>query len=207
LVSRKVFHLMKFQRRRGVSVIIATLLLIAISVSAAIIVYVFIGGLAGNLTQNGGQPVTEKLTIQSYNFALSPGACACAQQVLEIFLLNPGPALTKVSSVYFDGVLLTVSTPFEGATALSGLNDNAYTAPSTTTLGDFTNGTCTATAGPAGDICFTNTGTNITYAVTTVGQIVITFSSAVTYGSGHTVKVVSSTGAVNVFTVVSGISG
>src|ERR1039457_6105536 len=128
---------MRFQRKRGVSVIVATLLLIAISVAAAIIVYVFVGGLAGNLTQNGGQPVTEKLTIQSYNFALSPGACACSQQVLQIFLLNPGPALTKISSVYFDGVLLTVSTPFTGpAVLLSGLNDNAYTAPSSTLVND-----------------------------------------------------------------------
>jgi flagellin-like protein len=198
---------MKFQRKRGVSVIIATLLLIAITVSAAIIVYVFVGGLAGNLTQNGGQPVTEKLTIQSYNFALSPGACACAQQVLELFLLNPGPAITKISAVYFDGALMTLSTPFTGSAALSGLNDNAYTAPSTTLVNDFTTAACTATAGPAEDICFTSTTPDITYSVTSVGQVVITFSSAVAYGSGHTVKVVSSTGAVNVFTVVSGISG
>lgn len=41
---------MNFQRRRGVSVIIATLLLIAIAVAAGIIVYVFVNGLAGNLT-------------------------------------------------------------------------------------------------------------------------------------------------------------
>ena len=198
---------MKFQRKRGVSVVVATLLMIAITVSAGVIVYVFLGGLAGNLTQNGGQPVTEKLTIQAYNFALSPGACACAQQVLEIFLLNPGPAITKISAVYFDGALMTLSTPFTGATALSGLNNNAYTAPSTTTVNDFTTGACTATAGPAGDICFSSATTDTTYSVTSVGQIVMTFSSAVTYGSGHTVKVVSSTGAVNVFTVVSGISG
>jgi flagellin-like protein len=198
---------MKFQRKRGVSVIIATLLLIAITVSAAVIVYVFVGGLAGNLTRNGGQPVTEHLNIQSYNFELSPGTCACAQQVLEIFLLNPGPATTIISAVYFDGALLTLSTPFEGAAALSGLNDNAYTAPSTTTVGDYTNGVCTATAGAAGDICFTNTATDVTYAVGAVGQIVITFNSAVAYGSGHTVKVVSSTGAVNVFTVEAGIAG
>src|SRR5271167_4702998 len=95
-------------RKRGVSAIVATLILIAISVAAAVIVYVFIGGLAGNLTQNGGQPVTEKLTIQSFNFQISPGTCGCGQQVLEIFLLNPGPALTKISTVYFDGVLLTL---------------------------------------------------------------------------------------------------
>jgi FlaG/FlaF family flagellin (archaellin) len=199
---------MKFQRSRGVSVVVATLLLIAISVTAAMIVYVFVGGLAGNLTQNGGQPVTEKLLIQSYTFALSPGTCACAQQVIEIFLLNPGPAITKISAVYYDGTLLTVSTPFTTPdTALSTITNDAYTALSSTLVNDFSTAACTATAGPAASICFTNATPKTTYNVGDVGQIVITFGSPAAYGTGHTVKVVSSTGAVNVFTVVAGISG
>ena len=198
---------MKFERRRGVSVIIATLMLIAISVAAGIILYVFMGGLAGAFTQNGGQPVTEKLIIQSYNFELSPGACGCSQEVLQMFLLNPGPATTKISAVYFNGVLMTLTSPFENAQALSVLNDEAFTAPSSALVQDFTNGLCTATAGTAGEICFTTTTPDVTYAPTTVGQVVITFSSTVTYGSGNTVKIVSSTGAVNVFTVESGIAG
>ncbi len=176
--------------------VVATLLLIAISVAAGVIVYVFIGGLAGNLTQNGGQPVTEKLIIQSYTFAISPGTCGCSQQIVEIFLLNPGPALTKISAVYFDGTLMTISAnPPTVDAAL--LNNEAYLVPSTTTLA----------SGTAGDIHFSTNLGKSSYAVTDVGQIVITFTSPVTYGSGHTVKVVSSTGATNVYTVVSGISG
>lgn len=186
---------MNFQRKRGVSVIIATLLLIAISVSAAIILYVFVGGLAGNLTQNGGQPVTEHLSIQSYNFEISPGTCGCAMQVVEIFLLNPGPATTKISAVYFDGVLLTLGTPPIVNTAL--VNDQYFLLPSTTTMAS------TAT----GDLYFSANTQQNTYTVTSVGQVVITFTTAVAYGGGHTVKVVSSTGATNVYTVVSGISG
>jgi hypothetical protein len=186
---------MKSYRRRGVSVIVATLLLIAISVAAAIIVYVFVGGLAGGLTQNGGQPVTEKLIIQSYNFQITPGSCGCSQQILEIFLLNPGPALTKISTVYFDGVLMTATTPPIVDTPL--VNNAFYEVPSTTTM----------TSGTAGDFHFSSNSQFFSYAVTSVGQIVITFTSPVTYGSGHTVKVVSSTGAVNVFTVEAGISG
>jgi len=189
---------MKFQRKKGVSVIVATLLLIAITVSAAIIVYVFVGGLAGNLTRSGGQPVTEHLNIQSYNFQINPGTtnqCGCADQVLEIFLLNPGPATTIISSVYFDGVLLTLTTPPVANTAL--VNNAYYLLPSATTI----------TSTVAGDIYFSaNTQLN-TYTVTSVGQVVITFTAAQTYGSGHTVKVVSSTGAQNVFTVEAGISG
>ena len=186
----------KFRRGRGVSAIVATLLLIAISVAAAVIVYVFVGGLAGNLTQNGGQPVTEKLSIQSFNFEISPGTCGCAQQVLEIFLLNPGPALTQVSAVYFDGALMTVTTPIP-IVDVSLVNDAAYLIPSTTTM----------LSGAAGKIHFSANSQLSSYSVTSVGQIVITFTSAVAYGSGHTVKVVSSTGATNVYTVVSGIAG
>src|SRR5438445_227478 len=60
---------MKFQTRRGISPIIATLLLIAIAVAASIVVYVFVTGLAGNLTTGGGQQTTERLQMQSYNFS------------------------------------------------------------------------------------------------------------------------------------------
>jgi len=177
-------------------VLIATLLLIAISVTAAILVYVFIGGIAGNLTVNGGQPVTEKLIIQSYNFQISPGSCGCAQEILEIFLLDPGPAATKISAVYFDGTLLTLNlSPPTANTALA--NDNFYPLPSATIL--------ESTA--AGDIYFSSAAEFTSYSVTSVGQIVITFTSAVAYGTGHTVKVVSTTGAQNVFTVEAGISG
>ena len=187
---------MRLERRRGVSAIVASLLLIAITVSAAIVVYVFVGGLAGNLTQNQGQSVTEKLLMQSYNFQISPGSCGCSQQVLEIFLMNPGPAPTRVSAVYFDGAQLTLNTvpPLANA-AIS--NDNWYPLPSTTTL--------QSTA--AGDVYFSSASELTTYPVTNAGQIVITFTSPVGYGSGHTVKVVSTTGAQNAFLVVAGQSG
>jgi hypothetical protein len=190
---------MRFTRKRGVSVLIATLLLIAISVSAAIILYVFVGGLAGSLTRNGGQSVTEHLSIQSFNFQISPGSCGCAQQVLEIFLLNPGPSTTTISAVYFDGALLSLNggaaNPPTVNTAL--VNNAFYVLPSSTILESTT----------AGDIYFSANTQLSTYPVTSVGQLVIAFTAAATYGSGHTVKVVSSTGAQNVFTVEAGISG
>ncbi|MDA4115538.1 MAG: hypothetical protein OK442_03150 [Thaumarchaeota archaeon] len=186
---------MKFQRRRGVSVIIATLLLIAISVSAGVIVYVFVGGLAGNLTRSGGQSVTEKMSVQSFNFEISPGSCGCAQEVLEMYFLNPGPASTIISTVYFDGALLAIGTPPTSNTPL--VNDAFYLLPSTTTLA--------STA--AGDIYFSANTQQSSYPVTSVGQVVITFTTALTYNSAHTVKIVSTTGAQNIFTVEAGISG
>ncbi|HUI86444.1 MAG TPA: archaellin/type IV pilin N-terminal domain-containing protein [Nitrososphaerales archaeon] len=190
---------MKFQRRRGVSIVVATLLMIAITVSAGVIVYVFLGGLAGNLTRSGGQSVNEKLSLQSFNFEISPGSCGCAQEVLEMFLLNPGPASTTISTVYFDGTLLLLNggagSPPVANTAL--VNDAFYVLPSATLLASTT----------AGDIYFSSSAQQSSYPVTSVGQLVITFTAAATYNSAHTVRVVSTTGAQNTFTVEAGISG
>jgi flagellin-like protein len=203
---------MKFQRKKAISPIIATLLLIAIAVAAAIIVYVFVNSLAGGLTQGGGAQTTERLQMQSYNFALSPPApnsgtaCGCTGQVLELFLLNSGSSSTTISAVYFDGALMTLSTPVQANTALSGINDNAYTAPSTTTVNDLAT-TCASGASAAGFICFTQPTTDTSYTSGSVGQVVITFSAAVTPGTSHTVKVVSTTGATYVFGVTSGRTG
>jgi hypothetical protein len=199
---------MKFRRSRGVSVIVATLVLIAISVSAAVIVYVFVGGLAGNLTQNGGQPVTEHLSIQSFNFQISPGTCGCSEQILEIFLLNQGPATTKISAVYYDGNLVTAGPGMNGigtfpiaAGSQFTISTNSYTWFAATSASTLTSTT-------AGTIFFGNSPAVMqTYTPTQVGQVVICLAAAASYGGGHTVKVVSSTGAQNVFTVEAGISG
>ena len=186
---------MIFGKRRGVSVLVATLLLIAMSVAGGVLVYVFITGLAGNLTQSGGQQVTEKLQIQSFNFQISPGSCGCSQKVIELFLVNTGAGTTVISSVYYDGVLLTLTAPPTLDTPL--VNNAFYNIPAATTL----------LSGTAGNIRFSASTQKTTYAALDTGQVVITFTAAVAYGTGHTVKVVSSTGATNVFTVVSGISG
>jgi hypothetical protein len=205
---------MKFQRRRGVSVIIATLLLIAIAVAAGILVYVFVNGLAGSLTTGGGQQTTERLQMQSFNFALSPQACACTSQILQIFLQNSGSSSTTISSIYYDGNLLTITAPFTtAAVALSTIGYTAaatplvYTATSATLVNDFTATACTATNGAAASICFTTATAKTTYATGDVGQIVIPLSPAAVAGTSHTIKVVSTTGATNVFTVTAGRSG
>jgi flagellin-like protein len=202
---------MKFQERKGISPIIATLLLIAIAVAASIIVYVFVNSLAGGLTQGGGAQTTERLQMQSYNFALSPPAnggiaCGCTGQVLDLFLLNSGSSATTISSVYYDGALLTLSTPTLTNTALAGINNFAYTAPATTTVNDFAT-TCSSGVGSALTICFTSATPDTAYVTGAVGQLVITFSAPATAGTSHTVKVVSSTGATFVFGVTSGRSG
>ena len=196
---------MKFQRRPGVSVIIATLLLIAIAVAAGIIVYVFVNGLAGSLTSGGGQQTTERLQMQSFTFAVSPPVsggftCGCSGQLLDIFLINSGSSSTTISAVYYDGTILTIASPFTTAAAFPGAT-TAYTAPFGTFL---QSGTAN------GDFGFNALGAQLTYATsgaTSTGQVVIAFPAAVTAGTTHTVKIVSSTGATNILSVTAGRTG
>jgi hypothetical protein len=201
---------MKFQRRPGVSVIIATLLLIAIAVAAGIIVYVFVNGLAGGLTQRGGQQTTERLQIQSFNFQLNPTSCVCSQQILQMFLLNSGSSATTISSVYYDGVTQTLAIAPLAMTAIA--NNKAYYTSSAGLIQDFNNGSCTATAGSAANFCSTvaGSGTNgfgLLYNTGDTGQLVIVLSPAATAGTSHTVKVISTTGATYVFSVTAGRTG
>jgi len=203
---------MKFQRRQGVSVIIATLLLIAIAVAAGIVVYVFVNGLAGSLTSGGGQQTTERLQMQSYNFVINPGSgaivCGCSGWLVQLYLLNSGSGSTTISAVYYNGLLQTLAASPAGNTALA--TGNAYTAASNAVVSNAgTTGTCAAPTGVsvADDVCFTNAGAFTTYAAGAAGQVVIAFSAAQTPGTSATVKVVSTTGATYVFTVTAGRAG
>ncbi len=55
---------------RAVSQIIAALLLIAIAVAAAVLLYVFSIGLLGSLGSGGGQQTKEQVIMEAYNFAV-----------------------------------------------------------------------------------------------------------------------------------------
>ena len=56
---------------RAVSHVIATLLLIAITVSAAVLVYTFAIGLLGSLETIGGQQMSEQLMLEAYSWSSS----------------------------------------------------------------------------------------------------------------------------------------
>lgn len=200
---------MKFRTRKGVSPIIATLLLIAIAVAAGIVVYVFVNGLAGNLTAGGGQQTTERLQMSSYNFQVNPTSCLCSSQILQVFLQNSGSSSTTISAVYFDGTLQTLAVAPTGTTALA--TGNAYYTSAAALINDFTTA-CTSVAGTSLHFCSTVAGSGTNgfgqlYNVGDTGQLIIAFTGAQTAGTSHTVKVVSSTGATNVFTVTVGRSG
>ena len=196
---------MKFHRRGGISPIIATLLLIAIAVAAGIIVYVFVNSLAGGLTGGGGQQTTERLQLQTYNFVISPSggtSCSCANQLAEMFLLNSGSATTTISSVYYDGTLQSTLS----ACPLTGSGTDV-TPTTLSTYYDSAAAYLTSSAASKFGCSVAGAASQLTVTVGSAVQVIVTLSAAPSAGTSHIIKVVSTTGATNVFTVTTGRTG
>ncbi len=93
-------------RRRGVSPVIAVLMLIAIAVATGIIVYVWVMGLSGSLTKSGGTQVSEQLELEAYDWTGNN---------LTIHIRNVGGGTVTVAEIYINGV----QTSFTGTTTIS----------------------------------------------------------------------------------------
>lgn len=109
---------------RAVSNIIAALLLIAIAVAAAVLLYVFSIGLLGSLGSSGGQQTKEQLILEAYNwnFATPPGtitgtlrnvgSAAIDASTVDVFV-------NGVKSASLGGNCNTVLTPAGGSCSFS----------------------------------------------------------------------------------------
>jgi FlaG/FlaF family flagellin (archaellin) len=90
--------------KRGVSVIIAALLLIAIAVAAAVLLYVFSIGLMGSLGSSGGQQTKDQVILEAYNWNGTS---------LTLYLKNVGSSTVNLSSgsadFFVNGVASTPS--------------------------------------------------------------------------------------------------
>ena len=69
---------------RGVSQVIAALLLIAIAVAAAILLYVFAIGLLGSLGSSGGQQTKQQLIMEAYNWATCRYNCRSRSETWDL---------------------------------------------------------------------------------------------------------------------------
>jgi len=98
-----MYILGKRYNKRAVSAIIAALLLIAITVAAAIMVYVFSIGLLGSLQSGGGQQTKEQLIMEAYQWNTLAGP-------LTLTVRNVGPANIQVSDFFINGALQTTPT-------------------------------------------------------------------------------------------------
>jgi len=86
----------KHVNNRAVAPVIATLLLIAIAVAAAIIVYVFSIGLLGGLQTSGGQQVKQQVILEAYNWQTATS--------LVLTLRNVGPAQVQFADWFVNGI-------------------------------------------------------------------------------------------------------
>ena len=136
---------MKVTARKGISPIIATLLLIAIAVAASIIVYVFVNSLSGNLTQQGGQQVADQVSMDAYTY---PSAGTTPVLVLR----NVGSSSITLSAIFFDGNLCQASgvTCTAGAALTTTGGCTAVTVPSVCSTGSYTQVTLTTSAQTVG---------------------------------------------------------
>lgn len=96
---------------KAVSQVIAALLLIAIAVAAAILLYVFSIGLLGSLGSSGGQQTKEQVIMEAYQW-LTDGT-------LKVTTRNVGPAAVAMdhADVFVNGI--SISSTGGGCTALN----------------------------------------------------------------------------------------
>jgi flagellin-like protein len=115
------------RKLKAVSPVIATLLLIAIAVAAGIILYVFVSGFTGSLTQTGGQQVAEQLSMEAYNFK--------DLEAPVIFVRNTGTVNVKIDKVYFDGEQIASPTITDDELDVNEVTDITFTLTSPATRG------------------------------------------------------------------------
>jgi archaeal type IV pilus assembly protein PilA len=78
------------EQKKGISPIIATLLLILIAIAAGVVVYAYVVGFVGNTT-NQGPPVSESLAINAWTDSSG---------TLSIFVQNTGHNAINITQAY-----------------------------------------------------------------------------------------------------------
>jgi flagellin-like protein len=93
----------KHFNNKAVSQVIAALLLIAIAVAAAILLYVFAIGLLGSLGTGGGQQTKQQLIMEAYSWT--------AVGTLKVTVRNVGPANIAIDTadVFVNGIRISTT--------------------------------------------------------------------------------------------------
>jgi flagellin-like protein len=123
---------------RGVSTIIAALLLIAIAIAAGVLLYVFSMGLMGSLQGSGGQQVKDQVIMEAYNWGTgtslilqfrNTGASTVNLASADLYLAGQGPTTgaSNVSSCT-SGSTATAVVPGGACTYTLSITGTAYTA-------------------------------------------------------------------------------
>ncbi|MEM3486126.1 MAG: archaellin/type IV pilin N-terminal domain-containing protein, partial [Candidatus Methanomethyliaceae archaeon] len=106
--------------RRGVSPIIATLLLIVIAVAAAVVTYTFVMGFVGTGTQTSSTAQSQ-LSYDSYSVN------GTSSSSIKVYLRNIGGKTAVVNAVYVDGNLFTYEDAANETHVFSNLTSPQWT--------------------------------------------------------------------------------
>ena len=98
---------------RAISQVIAALMLIAITVTAAILLYVFSIGLLGSLGSGGAQQIKEQLVMEGYYFAPN------SPLILTIRNVGPSSANVAKADFFINGIAATMTGACAASTALA----------------------------------------------------------------------------------------
>ena len=146
----------KHTQNKGVSQVVAALLVIAVTVAAAVLLYVFAIGVIGNLSSGVGQQVKDQVIMESYSFPIG------------------GPLSITVKDVGSSSVDLATADFFiNGASATQGTG-----CKTTLTIG----GSCTTALSPSGGYGGLLSGYSYPLKIITANGAI--FSYSVTYGGG-----------------------
>jgi hypothetical protein len=161
------------------------LALVAFTIVAGIIVFIFLWGYISTLTQVGGEQTAQQVELTAYNFVnvTASGTETCngnssmTAPCLTIVLKNTGGGAVTIDSIYFDGIALTPA------------------------------GTLSSTS----HIAMASRGDSVVLLVKsgtfTSGKGGFTGLPVVTGGSTHTLKIVTTTDALFSYTVTAGSAG
>lgn len=172
----------------AVSPIIATLLLIAITVAAGVIVYVYVSGITGSLTNGGGgQQTGQQLELTAYSFTPITASTGCGGNgsltgpCLTITIKDAGGSAVTIDTIYFNGLPLTQEITGGGATTPITLATHQDSTIQIAESGTFSG------AGHQGFIGLPS-------------------ASSTTGGSDYSLKIVTTTGGLFSYTVIAGSS-
>jgi len=105
---------------RGISTIIAALLLIAIAIAAGVLLYVFSIGLIGSLQGSGGQQVKDQVIMEAYNWQTATS--------LVLNLRNTGSSTVNlgIADWYLGGIAIPAASVTNVPTCPATPTGNTY---------------------------------------------------------------------------------
>lgn len=113
------------KEKKGISPIIATLLLILIAIAAGVIVYAYVIGFIGNSTTNTGNSTS---VVSIDNACVSSSTTGCGGGAFSIVVRNVGSTtINGQAAVYFTDITASSTPDYSGTVTCSASNNGPGT--------------------------------------------------------------------------------